>query len=151
MARTATGMFTKKNQRYDRVCVKKPPIKGPVASPTVPMPAHTPIPLLRSSGGNAVLTIEDVSQASGRDRWGRKGQQIGVDGPLQTGGGGVEVPAYGGQGDREPIEVDRHKEGSYGPTHHLRLRSVTRCIFDPSQGSGPLAFLQLSGSLALPC
>ena len=58
MARTATGMFTKKNQRHDRVCVKKPPIKGPIASPTVPIPAHTPIPLLRSSGGKAVLRIE---------------------------------------------------------------------------------------------
>jgi hypothetical protein len=34
-------------------------------------------------------------------------------------------------------------------THHLRLRSVTRCILDSSQDSGPSGLLQSFGSLAL--
>jgi hypothetical protein len=51
-------MLTKKNHRHDNVCVRKPPTKGPIASPTVPIPAHTPIPLLLWSGGKALLTIE---------------------------------------------------------------------------------------------
>src|SRR5918994_7112305 len=60
---------------------------------------------------------EDVGQAPGGYRGSRKSQQVGVYRPLQSSGGGVEVPADVRQRGRDAVEVYRHHQGGQRHRH----------------------------------
>ena len=51
----------KKIARQETCSVRKPPSTGPIASASAETPAQVPIALPRSSGGNALVTIESVA------------------------------------------------------------------------------------------
>ncbi len=55
---TPIGTFKKKNHRHDASWVSNPATIGPTAEPTSPTPDHMPRALARSSGGNALFTID---------------------------------------------------------------------------------------------
>ena len=59
-APTATGRLRKKIARQETSSVSQPPSTGPSASAMADTPAHVPIALPRSSGGNALEMIERV-------------------------------------------------------------------------------------------
>ena len=59
-APTATGRLRKKIARQETSSVSQPPSSGPSASAMADTPAHVPIALPRSSGGNALVMIESV-------------------------------------------------------------------------------------------
>ena len=59
-APTATGRLRKKIARQETSSVSQPPSSGPAASAIADTPAHVPIALPRSSGGNALEMIERV-------------------------------------------------------------------------------------------
>ena len=56
----ATGTLTKKIDCHDTCSTRKPPSSGPIASARPETPAHVPIALPRSSGGNALEMIDRV-------------------------------------------------------------------------------------------
>ena len=60
-APTATGRLMKKIARQETASVSQPPTTGPIASAMAETPAHVPIALPRSCGGNALEMIERVA------------------------------------------------------------------------------------------
>ncbi len=60
-APTATGTFRKKIDCQLTLSTRKPPTTGPIASAIAETPAHVPIALPRSSGGNALVMIDSVA------------------------------------------------------------------------------------------
>src|SRR5215218_8490555 len=59
-APTATGRLMKKIARQETSSVSQPPSSGPTARAIADTPAHVPIALPRSSGGNALEMIDSV-------------------------------------------------------------------------------------------
>ena len=59
-ATIATGMLMKKIARQLTSSVSQPPSSGPSASAIADTPAHMPIALPRSAGGNVLVMIESV-------------------------------------------------------------------------------------------
>ena len=59
-APTATGRLRKKIDCQETFSTRKPPTTGPIASASALTPAHVPIALPRSAGGNALEMIERV-------------------------------------------------------------------------------------------
>ena len=59
-ASAATGRLRKKIDCQETFSTRKPPTTGPMASASALTPAHVPIALPRSSGGNVLEMIERV-------------------------------------------------------------------------------------------
>src|SRR5204863_5331786 len=60
-ARTATGTLRRKIDCHETRSTRNPPTTGPIASAAALTPAHVPIALPRSLGGNAFVMIESVA------------------------------------------------------------------------------------------
>jgi hypothetical protein len=61
IAPAATGRLMKKIDCHDTCSTSTPPSTGPIASASAETPAHVPIALPRSCGGNAFVMIERVA------------------------------------------------------------------------------------------